>query len=95
MKKDRGIKTDGVAFAPTNSITKTRYDVLELPDGRKLGQIEDGELCRTLQGLKIPGVDPTNGRATNAGAYAVHLDRIRVEGATAAVNAWLAAGRAS
>lgn len=95
MKKDRGLKTAGIAFAPSHSIARTNFDYLELPGGRKVGEMGDGELCRTLQTLKIPGVSPENGRATNVNAYAAHIDRIQSEGARTAVNLWLAAGRAS
>lgn len=92
---DDFVENSGFARVPSGTTAKTPYDHLVLPDGRKIGQIEDGDLCRTLQGLAVPGVSPENGRATNVNAFAAHVERIRAEGATAAMNNWLSAARAS
>lgn len=88
------MKTAGIAFAP-DTIVKTPYDHLPLPGGTgKLGATRDGDLVRILTRHQVPGVSAENGRQTNAQAYAAHIERIKTEAATRAVNEWLAAGRA-
>ena len=84
----------GIAFVP-DTIAKTQYDHLPLPgELGRLGAVRDGDLVRILAGYRVPGVSAENGRMTNAQAYAAHIERIKSEGATRAVNEWLAAGRA-
>lgn len=88
------MKTAGIAFAP-DSISRTPYDHLPLPGSHgKIGAVRDGDLVRILAQHGVPGVSAENGRQTNAQAYAAHIERIRTEAATRAVNEWLAAGRA-
>lgn len=91
---DDFVPNSGIARAPATS-AKTKHDHLPLPDGRKIGEVKSAELFRLFAALGVPGVAAENGREANVNCFAAHLERIRFEAATAAMNAFLTAGRAS
>lgn len=84
----------GLARAPSNTIPRSEWDHLPLPGGKTVGQVPSGELFRILAANNVAGVASENGRIVNIEAYALHVTRIKSEGATLALDTWLSAGRA-
>jgi hypothetical protein len=74
---------------PRPSHSKTAHDHLQLPDGRRVGDLRNGEIVGLLTRLGTPGVSPFDGRAANIAAYAAHVDAIKAEAAQNGLAAWL------
>jgi len=69
--------------------TRTEYDDLPVPGGKKVPDLSNAELANVLLGLKVSGVSHKQGRTENLEAYKAHLDALRERAADSAVNAWL------
>lgn len=91
---DDFVPNSGIARAPSKTIPRTEHDHLPLPGGRKVGEVPSAELLRILAANNVAGVSAEHGRSKNIDLYALHVQRIRSEGATLALDTWLAAGRA-
>ena len=57
-------------------------DALELPDGRKVGDVSSPQLARCLVSAGIPGAGHHVGRSTNAEAYKAWVKAHAIEGLT-------------
>lgn len=80
--------TGGIARVDTaRSFSTTPHDDLRLPDGRKIGQVQDA--TSVLVALGIPGTSHENGRGANIDAYVGERERVRLKGADAAEREWL------
>jgi hypothetical protein len=86
--------TAGADMAPITSFgTSPWMNDLRIPDGRKIGDLEHGEVYAVLGSLGIDGFSHNLGRIDAIPKYADHLQSIHDEAGRAAVTAWLAANR--
>ena len=69
--------------------TQGAIDALELPGGRKVGDLQAGELARFLIAAGVPGVSHTAGKLLNVEAYKQHLADLAAVAGQKAIAAWL------
>lgn len=73
--------------------TTPALDNLRAPDGRRIGDLEHGEVYSILGGLGVEGFSHGQGRTDNIAAYARHLEKIADAAGQAAIAAWMAEKR--
>jgi hypothetical protein len=66
---------------------------LVLPDGRRVSEVEHGELYTELDRLQVKGFSHRAGRTDNERAYAQHLAALAQEAGQKAIAEWLTAHR--
>ena len=78
----------GVLHATNPGWGPSHYDDLLLPNGKRVGETESGELYRTFDRLKVPGFDHHLGRIAAIEKFAAEVARVAQKGADEAVARW-------
>ena len=73
--------------------TADPHGTLQLPDGRRVVDVDGGELYREFDRLKVAGFNHTLGRQTAIEKYAAHLGAVAKAGADAAIADYLQKNR--
>jgi hypothetical protein len=69
--------------------SRTEFDQLPLPGGKKIAALSNGALVNTLTAAGVPGVSHSAPRNQNLQAYSEYVGKIMADGAQRALDAWI------